>query len=75
MHSNLIPAVTSDAISRYSYEMAILDLQSSACLSLANIQELPYVDLDFLCEEIKRWRVYGNRDPKKLRAIFNAPNS
>jgi hypothetical protein len=58
-----------------TYAQAIEDLQSSACLSLANIQELPYVDLDYLCEEIKRWRVYGNRDPKKLRAIFNAPNS
>ena len=74
MHSNLIPAATSDAISRYSYETAILDLQQSGGLSLANIQALSLSDLNFLCEEIKRWHVYGNRDTKKLRAALNIFN-
>jgi hypothetical protein len=59
----------------YTYAQAIQDLQQSGGLSLANIQALSLSDLNFLCEEIKCWRVYGNRDPKKLRAIFNAPNS
>jgi hypothetical protein len=60
--------------SKYNYEMAIQDLQGSGCLSLANIEQLSYLDIHDLFEEIKRWSVYGNHDPKKLRISLNTTN-
>lgn len=57
---------------RYAYTQAIEDLQDGGCLSLENVQKLSYADLNNLCEEIKRWRVYGNQDPSKLSAVPNA---
>jgi hypothetical protein len=54
--------------------MAIQDLQGSGCLSLANIEQLSYLDIHDLFEEIKRWSVYGNHDPKKLRISLNTTN-
>jgi len=59
----------------YSYPEAIAQLKDCGYMSLVDMQELSHTDLNNVFEEIKRWRVYGNRDPKKLRAIFNAPNS
>jgi hypothetical protein len=53
--------------SRYTYAGAIEDLQKSGYLSLTDIQELSLSDLNYLCEEIKSWCVYGNHDSKKLR--------
>ena len=59
------------SISRYSFAEAIEDLQDRGTLSLANVQKLSYADLSRLCEEIKRWSVYGHGDPKQLGAAVN----
>jgi len=64
-----------DHSGKYSYAKAIAQLKDCGYMSLVDMQELSHADLNNVFEEIKRWRVYGNRDPKKLRAIFNAPNS
>ena len=51
---------------QYDYSMAIQDLQNDGCISLDNIQKLSYTDLQYLCEEIKFWCIYGNQDARNL---------
>jgi hypothetical protein len=67
-------AISSIATSPFAYAQAIEDLQNSACLSLASMKRLSYIDLNCLCEEIKCWCVYGNNDPKKLRMVSSITN-
>lgn len=64
-----------DHLGIYSYPEAIAQLKDCGHISLEDMQELSHTDLNNVFEEIKCWCIYGNRDPKKLRAIFNAPNS
>jgi hypothetical protein len=39
-------------------------------MSLKDMQNLSYIDLNKVFEEIKFWHVYGNNDPKKLRSVL-----
>ena len=57
-----------------SYSKAIAQLKDCGHLSLELIQDLSYADLNYVFEEIKCWHVYGNHDPKKLRAALNTTN-
>jgi hypothetical protein len=43
-------------------------------MSLEDIQNLSYIDLNNVFEEIKFWHVYGNQDPSKLKTVLNARN-
>jgi hypothetical protein len=75
MGENSTSTDSDNTSSRYTYEMAMQDLQKSSCLSLENILDLSHSDLNCLCEEIKYWCVYGNRDPQKLRTALSTLNS
>ena len=57
-----------------SYSEAIAQLKDCGHLSLKDMQELSYTDLNDVLEEIKCWCVYGNHDPRKLRAALNTFN-
>ena len=59
----------------YSYPEAIAQLKDCGHMSLVDMQELSHTDLYNVFEEIKCWCIYGNHDPKKLRAILNSPNA
>ena len=66
------PQISSDAIEQYSYTCAIRQLQDCGHISLLDLQNLSYADVDCLFEEIKRWLIYGRdinfiHDPKKLK--------
>jgi galactokinase len=58
-----------------SYSKAIAQLKDSGHLSLKDMQDLSYTDLNNVFEEIKCWHVYGNNDPKKLRTVLKVMNS
>lgn len=72
---NSTSAGSGNTSNRYTYEMAIQDLQKSGCLSVENVCDLSYSDLNCLCEEIKYWCVYGNLDPQNLRTTLSTLNS
>jgi hypothetical protein len=75
--SNQIPksALTSaHDLRKSSYSKAIAQLKDCGHLTLELIQDLSYADLNYVFEEIKCWHVYGNHDPKKLRAALNTTN-
>jgi len=75
--SNQIPksALTSTHdLRKSSYSKAITQLKDCGHLTLELIQDLSYEDLNYVFEEIKYWHVYGNHDPKKLRAALNTTN-
>ena len=57
-----------DRVNSFTYDNAIEKLQSSGQISLSNFHQLSFSDMDKLCSEIKRWRVYGNSDPTQLRS-------
>ena len=57
-----------------SYSEAIAQLKDCGHLSLEDMQKLSSIDLNNVFEEIKCWCVYGNHDPKKLRAALNTLN-
>jgi galactokinase len=57
-----------------SYSEAITQLKYCGHLSLKDMQELSYTDLNNVLEEIKCRCVYGNHDPRKLRAALNTLN-
>jgi len=59
----------------YSYPEAIAQLKDCGHMSLVDMQELSHTDLNNVFEEIKCWCIYGNHDPRKLRAILNSPNA
>jgi hypothetical protein len=76
--SNQIPksALTSAYdLRKSSYSKAIAQLKDSGHLSLKDMQDLSYTDLNNVFEEIKCWHVYGNNDPKKLRTVLKVMNS
>jgi hypothetical protein len=76
--SNQIPktALTSAPdLRKSSYSKAIAQLKDSGHLSLKDMQDLSYTDLNKVFEEIKCWHVYGNNDPKKLRTVLKVMNS
>ena len=76
--SNQIPksALTSAPdLRKSSYSKAIAQLKDSGHLSLKDMQDLSYKDLNNVFEEIKCWHVYGNNDPKKLRTVLKVMNS
>jgi hypothetical protein len=67
------PQIPSDTTEQYSYASAIRQLQDCEHISLLDLKNLSYADIDCLFEEIKRWLIYGrdinfSHDPKKLRA-------
>ena len=66
------PAV--DHSGKYSYPKAIAQLKDCGYMSLVDMQELSYADLNNVFEEIKCWCVYGNHDPKKLHTKLNTLN-
>ena len=71
--SNPIPksALTSaHDLRKSSYSKAITQLKDCGHLSLKDMQDLTYRDLNNVFEEIKCWHVYGNNDPKKLRSVL-----
>ncbi|QWE27471.1 hypothetical protein [Polynucleobacter sp. AP-Ainpum-60-G11] len=53
-------------MSKYHYEDAILQLQESGAIGLADFKKLPYEDLVELLEEIKVWCLYANGKLEKL---------
>ena len=57
-----------DRVNSFTYDNAIEKLQSFGQLSLSNFHQLSFSDMDKLCSEIRRWRVYGNNDPTQLRS-------
>jgi hypothetical protein len=57
-----------DRVNSFTYDNAIEKLQSFGHLSLSNFRQLSFSDMDKLCFEIRRWRVYGNNDPTQLRS-------
>ena len=57
-----------DRVNSFTYDNAIEKLQSSGQLSLSNFRQLSFSDMDKLCSEIRRWRVYGNNDHTQLRS-------
>ena len=63
-----------DHLGSYSYSEAITQLKDCGHLSLEDMQKLSSIDLNNVFEEIKCWCVYGNHDPKKLRAALNTLN-
>ncbi len=68
-----VPQIPSDTTEQYSYTCAIRQLQDCDHISLLDLQNLSYADVDCLFEEIKRWLIYGrdinfSHDPKKLGA-------
>ena len=75
--SNQIPksALTlAHDLRKSSYSEAITKLKDRGHLSLEDIQKLSSIDLNNVFEEIKCWCVYGNHDPKKLKAVLNTRN-
>ena len=64
-----------DHLGHYSYPQAIAQLKDCGHMSLVDMQELSQTDLNNVFEEIKCWCVYGNHDPRKLRAVLNSPNT
>ncbi len=66
--------LTVDHLGKYSYPEAIAQLKDRGHLSLEDIQKLSSIDLNNVFEEIKCWCVYGNHDPKKLKAVLNTRN-
>jgi hypothetical protein len=71
--SNQIPksALTkAHDLRKSSYSKAIAQLKDCGHLSLEDMQDLSYTDLNNVFEEIKCWHVYGNNDPKKLRSVL-----
>ncbi len=71
--SNQIPksALTkAHDLPKSSYSKAITQLKDCGHLSLEDMQDLSYTDLNNVFEEIKCWHVYGNNDPKKLRSVL-----
>ena len=67
--------LTVDHLGKYSYPEAIAQLKDCGHMSLVDMLELSHTDLYNVFEEIKCWCIYGNHDPKKLRAILNSPNA
>ena len=59
-----------DWVNSFTYDNAIEKLQSSGQISLSNFHQLSFSDMDKLCSEIRRWRVYGNSDPTQLRRSY-----
>ena len=59
-----------DHLGSYSYPEAIAQLKDCGHMSLKDMQNLSYTDLNKVFEEIKFWHVYGNNDPKKLRSVL-----
>jgi hypothetical protein len=75
--SNLIPmsgSLLAEDLEIYSYPEAIKQLKNYGYISLEDIQKLSHTDLNDVFEEIKCWCIYGNHDPKKLRASLNMFN-
>lgn len=76
--SNQIPkpiSALADDFKKYEYSEAIAQLKDLGYMSLEDMQKLSLEDLNNLFEEIKRWCVYGNHDPKKLLIANNTINS
>ncbi len=76
--SNQIPkpiSALADDFKKYEYSEAIAQLKDLGYMSLEDMQKLSLKDLNNLFEEIKRWCVYGNHDPKKLLIVNNTINS
>jgi hypothetical protein len=74
--SNQIPktALTSaQNLLKSSYSKAIAQLKDCGHLSLKDMQDLSYTDLNNVFEEIKCWHVYGNNGIKKLRTVLKTP--
>ena len=63
-----------DHLGSYSYPEAIAQLKDCGHISLKDMQNLSYRDLNKVFEEIKFWHVYGNNDPKKLKTVLNTRN-
>ena len=57
-----------DRVNSFTYDNAIEKLQSSGQISLSNFYQLSFSDMEKLCSEMQRWRVYGNSDPTQLRS-------
>lgn len=53
-------------MSKYQYEDAILQLQNTGQITLADFKNLAYEDLVELLEEIKVWCLYANGKLDKL---------
>ncbi len=53
-------------MSKYHYEDAILQLQKTGQITLADFKRLPYEELVELLEEIKVWCLYANGKLDKL---------
>ncbi len=54
-------------MSTFEYKDAVKKLQEEGHISLLDFKSLAYEDLDELFEEIRKWCVYSNGKPEKLK--------
>ena len=52
-----------------TYENAVLKIQETGRIELADLKKLNYDDLYELVEEIKKWCVYANGNVTKLKKV------
>ena len=52
-----------------SYENAVIKIQETGRIELADLKKLPLDDLYELVEEIKKWCVYANGNVTKLKKV------
>ncbi|SNX29539.1 hypothetical protein SAMN06295945_1917 [Polynucleobacter meluiroseus] len=54
-------------MSKFEYKDAVRKLQEKGHIALDDFKSLSYEDLDELLEEIKKWCIYANGKPDKLK--------
>jgi hypothetical protein len=52
-----------------TYENAVIKIQETGRIELADLKKLPLDDLYELVEEIKKWCVYANGNVTKLKKV------
>ena len=50
-----------------TYEDAVIKLQTSGNITLKDFKDMTYEDLVELLEEIKKWSLFANGKPEKLK--------